>query len=415
MIASRHIAIVLLLLVPTVRADISPLPGLTLSGDLRERATYVSAIDFDEDAADTGWFWTQRIRMNADIGDNSGVHGRISLLSAIQEGIDNSPIQNNHLDIQEGYIVLPLGEADLKIGRQEIMLGSQRLLGTRDGTNVRRNWEGFRLTAPVNNWELETFGLQLVQVDSEGSFNDESLHERQLAGVYGTREFALGGLDLYYMYSDAKDRVTIEGQADQRRHSVGARLFGEYGSVFWNWEAILQGGRHGNDEIRAWTLATNTGYRLSGPWRPELMLSVNVASGDSDPDDGRLETFDALYPRGNYFSDLAQLGPANFFNVNPYLRLQPRDDLSLSLDVNFYWRLELEDGVYGPPGNLIRTPDGSRERFVNTAVSLSLTWEPNPHWQFAVSLAHSQPEAFIEATGPADTANFAEFTILARL
>jgi hypothetical protein len=101
--------------------------------------------------------------------------------------------------------------------------------------------------------------------------------------------------------------------------------------------------------------------------------------------------------------------------LNPYLRLRPRENVFISFDINYYWRLETEDGIYGPPGNLIRGPGGSTERFVNTAYSLSLEWELNPHWMFGLSLAHSQPEAFIKETGPADTANFAEFTILARL
>jgi hypothetical protein len=399
----------------TAIAEVSLAPGLTLTGDLRERATYFSAINFDSDAPDADWFWTQRIRLNADLGSKDGVHGRLGLYSGIQKGIENSPINNNHLDLQEAYIVLPMGEAALRLGRQEIALGSQRLLGTRDGTNIRRNWEGARFTTPVKEWTLEAFGLQLVEVEPEGSFNDQSIDDRQLAGLYATRELHFSSLDVYYFFSKFNNRRTIEGSADQERHSIGARLFGEQGSWFWNWEAVLQGGDHGGDDIRAWTLATNTGYRIDASWDPELMLSVNVASGDSDPGDGRLETFDAMYPRGNYFSDLAQLGPANFVNLNPYLTLRPRDDVFISFDVNFYWRLETEDGIYGPPGNLIRGPGGSRERFVNTAYSLSVEWEPNPRWMLGMSLAHSQPEAFIKETGSADTANFAEFTLLARL
>ncbi|MEM8562029.1 MAG: alginate export family protein [Pseudomonadota bacterium] len=387
---------------------------VNVSGDIRQRATYVSAIDFDDNNPETGWFWTQRIRVNADMGAVDGVHGRISLYSGIQEGIEQSPVHDNHLDIQEAYITLPVAEAELTLGRQEIALGSQRLVGTRDGTNVRRNWEGMRLVTPLADWNVQAIALQLVQVDSDGAFNDESTSGRQLAGVYATKMLPWTGLDVYYLYARFKDRETIEGVADEQRQSLGMRIFGESGSVFWNWEAVAQGGTFGGKTIRAWTLASNTGVRLPGSWNPELTLSTNVASGDKNPGDGRLETFNALYPRGNYFSDLAQLAPANFFNLNPYLTLQPREDVFISLDVNFYWRLQKDDGIYSPPSNLLRTPGGSRERFVNTAVSLSVEWELNPRWLLALSLTHSQPEEFISETGPSDTANFGEFTVLAR-
>jgi hypothetical protein len=144
------------------------------------------------------------------------------------------------------------------------------------------------------------------------------------------------------------------------------------------------------------------------------MLSVNVASGDTTPGDGKLETFDALYPRGNYFSELAQLGPANFFNVNPYLTVTPTDGVTMQFDLNLYWRLETSDGIYGPAGNLIRLPGDSDERFVNTALSASIDWELDRHFVLGLALTHSRPEAFIEDTGPADISNFAQFTFEAR-
>ncbi len=403
------------LLTQGASAQVEVTQGVTLSGHIRERATYVSAIDFDSNSEDAGWSWAQRIHATADIDLEGGMSGRISLMSGLQSGIETTPIEDNHLAVQEGFLVLPVAGSAAIVGRQEIRLGSQRLVGWRDGTNVRRNWDGVRLNGSTEYWTWDVIGLQLVDVEPEGAFNDTSDDDRQLAGVYATRTAGLTNFDLYYLYAHYADRNTIEGTGVQDRHSVGARLFGERDRWFWDWEAIYQFGEHGGLDIEAWTLATNTGYKLPGAWQPTLMLSTNIASGDSDRSDNKLETFDALYPRGNYFSELAQLGPANFFNLNPYLTLTPRDDLFVSLDINFYWRLEEEDGVYGPPGNLIRPPLGSQKRFVNTAISLAIEWQASKHWFLGLALAHSRPEDFFEDTGPADNANFAQFTIEARI
>ncbi len=389
--------------------------GVALSGHVRERATYMSAIDFDSNDEDTGWSWAQRIHATADVDLKDGMQARISLMSGLQSGIETTPIEDNHLALQEGFLILPVAGSAASIGRQEIRLGSQRLVGWRDGTNVRRTWDGLRLNGGNRNWTWDVIGLQPVDVEPEGAFNDTSDDDRQLAGVYTTRSAGRSDLDLYYLYAHYAERNTVEGPGVQDRHTVGLRLFGERGSIFWDWEAVYQFGEHGGLDIEAWTLATNTGYRLPGAWQPSLMLSTNVASGDSDRSDNKLETFDALYPRGNYFSELAQLGPANFFNLNPYLTLAPNDDLFISLDINFYWRLEKEDGVYGPAGNLIRPPLGSRERFVNTAISLAVEWQASKHWFLGLALAHSRPEDFFEDTGSADNASFAQFTIEARI
>lgn len=62
----------------------------------------------------------------------------------------------------------------------------------------------------------------------------------------------------------------------------------------------------------SWTLASQTGFTFASlPWQPRIALSTNIASGDTDPDDADLGTFNPLYPRGNYFSEDAVLGPRN--------------------------------------------------------------------------------------------------------
>ncbi|MEM9056148.1 MAG: alginate export family protein [Pseudomonadota bacterium] len=384
------------------------------SGHVRERFTHASAFDFDTDAPDAGSNWAQRVALTADYDTGDTLSGRVTMLSALQQGLQTSPIEQNNLDLQEAWLQFDVAGAAFRLGRQEVVLGSQRLVASRDGTNVRRNWDGVRATFDVAAWHVEALALQLVDVDPTGAFNDTSDGDRVLAGVYGTADLGVSSLDLFYLYAGFDERMTIEGQANQERHSVGARAFGERGPAFWNWEAIYQFGRHGADDIRAWTLATNTGLRFDAAWSPELMLSVNVASGDSARDDGRLETFDALYPRGNYFSELAQLGPANFFNVNPYLTVTPSERVRLSMDLNLFWRLETADGVYGPPGNLIRRPGNSDERFVNTALSATAEWQVRRHLVLGLALTHSRPEAFVQDTGTADRSNFAQFTIDAR-
>ncbi|MCK5747640.1 MAG: alginate export family protein, partial [Oricola sp.] len=284
--------------------------------------------------------------------------------------------------------------------------------GVRDGTNVRRTWDGIRFAATHGDWRADFFAARPVSVDPTGVFNDDSDKGRLLAGAYATGPAPAGKIDLYYLFAESDGRATIEGVADQRRHSFGARLFNSDGPWFRNWEAVLQTGEHGDNDIRAWTIAGITGRKFDvAPLAPAFTLSTNIASGDKHSGDGKLGTFDALYPRGNYFSNLALLGPANFFNVNPSVDLHPHEKLTLTAGVNFYWRLELADGVYSPSGALYRAPGGSAARYVNTAVSLGAAWEATERLSFEAVYTHSAPGRFFRETGPDASTEFLELTM----
>lgn len=346
-------------------------PAITLSGELRERITWQSAVAFDSEDETAGLFWTQRIALALDAELAPVLRARAALVSALIEGGDEtSPAERNPLDVQEAFVEIGPRDAFVRLGRQELGLGAQRLIAVRDGTTVRRTWDGVRGQAKIGAAQLDAFALRLVAVETEGAFNDARNPGRDLAGVQASLPLRLGRLDAYWLRSTVADRDTIEGRADERRHSFGLRAHGSEGGWFWDWEAVYQTGRFGSGTIAAWTLATNTGHRWDAlGWKPEVMLSANIASGDSEPGDGRLGTFSALYPNASYFSENAALGPANFFNIHPYLRLRPRPDLSASLDLNLFWRLERADGVYSPQGELIVPPGPSTARFVDVALS----------------------------------------------
>jgi len=79
-----------------------------------------------------------------------------------------------------------------------------------------------------------------------------------------------------------------------------------------------------------------------------------------------LGTFNALFPKGNYFGVLATTGPGpiNFVDIHPHAEATLPKNVSLSFDWIFLWRKSVEDGVYAVPGFLIRAADGSRPRYV---------------------------------------------------
>src|SRR5204863_6269040 len=158
---------------------------------------------------------------------------------------------------------VPLDEKDsltLRVGRQELSLGTQRLVSVREGPNVRQSFDG-------------------------------------------------------------------------------ARLWGNHSGWDWNFEFAYQFGTFGDGDISAWTAASDTGYTFAhAPWTPRLGLRADVTSGDRNPNDKDLQTFNPLFPKGAYFSETALIGPQNHIDVHPGIELHPTRTVTLNADVDFFWR-----------------------------------------------------------------------------
>ncbi len=397
---------------------------LSFGGELRERYERTANPGFGADPEDDRGVWLQRAVLHGDL--HVGPHLRLfgQLFSAIEEGRKGgpSPVDENELTLQNGFVdiafpVAPDGRVTLRPGRQELHFGSGRLIDVRNGPNVRRTFDAVRADLDTGLGSLTALA-GWPRATEAGSFDDRTDESMTLYGLYGASSAGLlprGSLDLYVLGFEDDQPTFVQPVGEEDRVSVGARFHGGAGGWDWNWEAVYQGGTAGAADIHAWTLASDTGYRWHDAlWSPRLGLNANVASGDDDPEDGLLGTFNPLFPRGNYFSEAAVLGPRNFFNVHPSLSVAPLEELALTADWNFFWRLETEDGVYTPSGALLRGPGGSGERFVGSALSLAAEWQINRHLSFAAIYSHFFPGGFIDDTGPSRDIDFIEITLLAR-
>jgi hypothetical protein len=104
------------------------------------------------------------------------------------------------------------------------------------------------------------------------------------------------------------------------------------------------------------------------------------------------------------------LGPFNFFNIHPFLTIQPFSSLSTTLDVDFFWRQSLNDGVYSPNGQLLRASDGSTARYVGTEISFTNEWKVSRHLTLTAIYCHFFSGNFIRQTGTAQPIDFIEIT-----
>ncbi len=394
---------------------------LSLGGEVRQRYEYTHDPLFGAHPQGGAGVWLQRYTLHGDLdlGPHLRVFGQLS--SALERGREGgpSPVDENELALQNAFVdlKLPLGrnaELTLRGGRQELQFGSGRLVDAREGPNVRRTFDAVRATFELQGWRVDALAAR-PQLPGPGVFDDEANDDQALWGVYavgGSKWLRFGAIDLYYLGFEDDVGAFAQGIKRERRHSIGARFHGEERGWDWNWEAIYQFGSFGEGDISAWTVASETGFTFEHrPWQPRIALSVNVASGDDDPADADLGTFNAVFPRGNYFSQAAVLGPRNFFNLHSFLTVRPTETWSLTADMNFFWRLDVNDGVYAPAGQLIRDPSGSDERYVGSAFSLTSDYTLAENLSFTAIYTHFFTGDFIRATGPSEDIDFFELTL----
>jgi hypothetical protein len=287
----------------------------------------------------------------------------------------------------------------------------------REGPNVRRTLDGGRLLVQTPAWRVEGFVTRPVE-DERGVFDDGPDTSQALWGIYSVGTLPLlspASLDLYYLGFQDDQAVYVQGTGEETRHSLGLRLWGQPGAWDYNGEFVYQWGEFGAGEIQAWTVAVVTGYTWTTvPLRPRVGVSTNIASGDRDPTARDLQTFNPLFPRGSYFSETALLGPRNFFNIQPSLTLTPHADVSVTVDVNWFWRLQTADGVYSPSGQLLRPAGGSTARFVGSNLAVKAEWHMQRHVTLTTIYEHFFPGAFLRETGPHAAIDFIELTLLFR-
>lgn len=383
---------------------------LSLGGEVRQRYEYYDNAQWGQGPQDDDGYLLQRYMLHLDAHVGPHFRAFAQIRTARESGRSGGPrsTDEDETDIAQIFaeFKVPIDRATpgfVRLGRQELSLGSGRLVSVREGPNLRRSFDGLRLCIPDDNARVDFLIMQAVDVH-RGTFNDRGDPGHKLWGIYSVRPFRLpkgAKLDLYYLGRSRGGIRYDQGIGKETRHSLGARWSVASHGWDYNSEFVVQFGRFAEGDITAWTVATDTGYTFaSAPMRPRLGLKADIASGDRDPSHPGLQTFNALFPNGSYFSESGLIGPANIFDLHPSASLKVSPTLTLSVDWNFFWRESRQDGVYGTTTTLVRSAGSSNARHIGDQVSTTLTWQPNRHWTVTACGAYFITGAFLRDTGP---------------
>lgn len=320
-----------------------------------------------------------------------------------------TPVDTTGADVLQAFVEVKVDLTDgtslrAFAGRKLLSLGAGRFIDTRYGPGIPQAFDGIDAKLAGRTHQITGYYFRPVET-SPGDFDDSRSRQKSTWGVYATQWLGDGrsfGADVYYLGLQDRRAVFDQGTGKQTVHTFGARVFGDTGSSYWNVEAALQRGSFDGGSSSAWGIASEIGHRfVDRHLQPEFKLAADIVSGDGDPGDSRLGTFNPMFPNGKYLGALTPVGPRNLIHVRPSVAVRPREDLQISLTAAAFWRQSTGDGVYAIPGFLLRSGVGSEARSIGHQVELATAWQATPELNLSASASMFDPGSFLRATGPA--------------
>ena len=390
---------------------------LTLGGELRERFEGSYNPNFGIGGKEANSYWLQRVTLLSDVHLGERFRVFAEGISGVIEG-ENPPapsVQDDPIDLQFAFadVVPYLTDEEsltLRAGRFGMSFGSARLVATRAAPNIPSRFDGFEMIYSRPLWEATAFLTRPVK-DIGGISGSDSA--TTFWGLYITHWLDAPrklGVDLYYLGISNEQGKYASGTGNEHRHTFGTRLFGTHNHWDWNGEAAIQVGTFGNESILAWTASLDSGYTWDTQWQPRLGLKVDVASGDTNPNDGQQGTFNALYFKSAYFNDASLIRPANLIDVHPNLSADLTRTLSVNGGADVFWRYSRNDAVYAVPGFIAIPAQKTGSSYIGTALDVNLQWQIQRHLTFGASYVHFFTGSYVHDAGGRDV-NYVSTTL----
>lgn len=389
---------------------------LTLGGEARERYEYYENANWGKGAQDSDGYFLHRFMLHADTHAGENFRFFTQFKSGLESDRNGGPrpTDRDEFDVHQLFADVRVGWADrrsltLRVGRQELAFGTQRLVSVREGPNVRQSFDGARAAMRWDGLQLDAFATRPAET-KPGVFDDGPNPHGKFWGLYAVTPFPVlpdGKADFYYLGLERDEAQFDQGTAREMRHTVGTRLWGRHAGWDWNFESLYQFGEFGGGNIYAWAAASDTGFTFANAvWSPRLGLKANVTSGDRNSKDRDLQTINPLFPKGAYFSEAGLIGPLNHIDLHPSLELHPNRSLTFTVDGDFFWRESTHDGVYNSGQVLARSGVAGGSRYVGAQTSAQVEWRLHENLTWTANYSHFFAGAFLHENPPGKDVNY---------
>ena len=380
-------------------ADWSPasrLPAwLQVGVQIRGRLEAPSGTSTLNGSSDT--YYLSRIRVDLAIRPVSWLKFAVQAQDARVAGYNSAPAPAtlyNPMDLRQGYMALdhegPVNLA-LRVGRQELSFGGERLIGAADW-GMSRTFDALDVSVGQGRAKADLFAGSPVWIDST-RFDRHKAGEH-LYGAYGSIRRVLPGLEVQ-PYLLCKQTLLVKSESgmlgDGLVVSPGVRLTGKTrGRLDFAVEGLVQRGSYSADRVTAAAQSYLLGWTIFGsPLGPRISAEYNYASGDAGNKDGVRGTFDQFYPSNHaYYGMIDQFGWKNLKNWRTGFDCAPARKLKLRADFNEFYLASVQDALYNSSGGAAVLNRGATSNWLGWEINGTALYQWSKIWKFGAGYGH---------------------------
>lgn len=270
-----------------------------------------------------------------------------------------------------------------RIGRQELLLGSQRVISPLDWANTRRTFEGIRATRKSKDLVIDGFWTHPVRTNDH-SF-DSPDRDQEFMGVYASFLGQPKVTTDFYALRYLNGLGTNQFEAN----TVGWRQQGSNDLLMWDFESAYQFGENNDGSDRsAATVTAGVGKSLTDlAWAPAIWLYYDWASGDNDRGQGN--GYDHLFPLGHKYNGFMDLfGRRNLEDVNLMFTVTPSKKLKLLLWYHYFFLENKHDTPYTLAMTAFNPTNSPGSADLGHEIDLLATWSLTSRQEFVFGYSH---------------------------
>ena len=392
---------------------------LSFGGEIREQFQHYRNVNFGDvppayQDADASQLW-HRVMVHTDLAWGANFRFFLQLSNTARFFNDNPlvpEIDENQLSLHQAFVQAKWAEWNFRLGFQEMYFGNHRVITFREGPNTRQSFDGLTIRRAFPNGRIDFFAVSKV-VSKRHIFDDESMHDG-LFGIYGTKQSGTRkiGLDYYLIHFQSRDRKYNHQSGFENRSTCGFRLFTKLETVNFELEGAYQTGKFNDLDIAAYSVLADVNVLAIPSRKGVLGFSGHIASGDKDPGDGKLNTYNLLYAKPA-FGLVAPIGATNMMSLSGYLKMSPVPKLNVLAQAFFLSRNSNRDGVYSPGMVQNRpapaaTADSDRKT-LGQLYLLETAYQLTPGFSLAFDGSYLQAGRYPKATGNGEDTLYLSF------
>lgn len=388
---------------------------LDLGGEYRLRQHNEHILLRDND------FLLQRTRLYANLEAREWLRFYAEAIDATSSYEDLPPrgIEENRFDALNLFGDVRLWDGQrvdiwLRGGRQELLYGNQRLISPLDWANTRRTFDGVKLFARGEKWNIDAFWVRPVpfaqHLGNDHNF-DRPDTSQEFLGLFLTRtNLNNQTVEVYYLRL-----AEYDGRPDFDYHTLGGRWEGKYENWLSEAEAGYQLGEYGVQDHSAGFFTVGGGRKLVRlPWNMVFWAYYDWASGN-DPTARTHGTFNQLFAFGHrYLGFMDIVGRQNIEDLNFQLTVAPWKPVELLIWWHIFRLDQAQDALYDAGGAILRhDPTGAAGTDVGQELDLVLRWTITPRAEVLFGYSHLFPGDFLLNTpggAPGRDFYYTEFT-----